>query len=406
MERAELARRLGGRLDRVADAPARLICEAEPARFMVAFAAGVAGGGPVFLGDPGWARAQREQADAIVAGAQRRGLGAEEIERGWLMIPSGGTSGRLKFARHDTQTLGAAITGFAQHFGFERIHAVNVLPLQHVSGLMAWLRCIMTAGTFTPWNWAGLEAGERPPIARDGGVISLVPTQLERLLRDPTAAAWLRRFSVIFLGGGPVWPDLAERAAALELPMALSYGMTESGAMVTALRPAEFLAGSRSSGRALPHARVAIGSDERIQIEGESLFHGYWPGWNEERTYLTDDLGRFDARQELHVLGRREAMIITGGKKVFPTEVEAALRASGEFTEVVVLGLPDPEWGEVVVACYPADAAGRVVDAERAGAALASFQRPKRYVAVPEWPSNAQGKVNRPALVEMVKSVV
>lgn len=403
MERAELARRLGVRWERSPKASAILVCEAEPARFMTEFAAAVASGAAVFLGDPGWTAAQREQAGAIVAGAQRHGLAPEEIERGWLMIPSGGTGGRLKFARHDGATVAAAVAGFAEYFGLSRVHAVNVLPLNHVSGLMAWMRCILTAGTFNAWDWTRLQAGERPVITGDAGVISLVPTQLERLLREPAAVDWLRRFAVIFLGGGPVWPDLADRAAAARLPIALSYGMTETAALVTALRPAQFLAGSRSSGCALPHVGVAVGSDERVRIEGESVFRGYWPGWNVEPTFVTEDLGRIDERGELHVLGRRDAMIITGGKKVFPVEVEAALRASGEFDDVVVLGVPDQEWGEIVVAFYPQRLNSRALNLERVDGGLASFQRPKRYIAVSDWPRNAQGKVNRAALRAMVR---
>jgi len=398
MERAELARLLGGRGGGAgSDVAARIVFEAEPRRFMTEFAAAVGSGAAVFLGDPAWGIKERAQFEEIVAGAQRRGLGAGEREYGWLMIPSGGTSGTLKFARHDGSTLSAAVRGFTAHFGLTRVRAVNVLPLHHVSGLMAWMRCALTGGAFTSVSWKRLEGGDRPELRGENWVISLVPTQLERLLRDVAAVEWLRRFTVILVGGGPVWPELAERAASARLPVALSYGMTETAAMVTALLPAEFLAGARNSGRALPQVQVAIAADERIRVEGPSLFRGYWPGWSDAERFVTDDVGRIDEHGYLQVLGRRDAMIITGGKKVQPADVEAALRASGEFEDVAVVGVPDPEWGECVVACYPAGE-GRRPDLDRAGAALAPFQRPKRFVAVAEWPRNAQGKVNRQAL--------
>ncbi|MEO6246291.1 MAG: o-succinylbenzoate--CoA ligase, partial [Opitutaceae bacterium] len=76
--------------------------------------------------------------------------------------------------------------------------------------------------------------------------------------------------------------------------------------------------------------------------------------------------------------------------------VEAALRASGEFLDVAVIGLPDAEWGEVVVACYPP--AAREPNFVRAAVELAAHERPKRFVPVANWPRNAQGKVNRAAL--------
>jgi O-succinylbenzoic acid--CoA ligase len=117
---------------------------------------------------------------------------------------------------------------------------------------------------------------------------------------------------------------------------------------------------------------------------------------------VTEDLGRIDERGHLHVLGRRDAVIITGGKKVQPLEVEAALRASGEFDDVAVLGLPDGEWGEAVVACYPSGA--RAPDLIRAVGELATYQRPKRFVAIAaaDWPRNTQGKVNRAELLRRI----
>lgn len=393
MERAELARLLGAAVATVGERAERphVIAEREPERFMAAFAAATAAGGDVFLGDPTWGVAQRAELEALIDAETTRPVDVDG--RGWLMIPSGGTSGRLKFARHDEETIAAAVRGFSEHFGFERVNALSVLPLHHVSGFMAWMRCALSGGDFKPWDWKRLEAGDLPALGEGTWTVSLVPTQLQRLLASPAAVTWLRGFRVIFVGGGPVWRELADAAAAARLPVSLSYGMTETAAMVTALRPEEFAAGSRSSGAALPHARVTIDQDGRVRVGGASLFLGYYPERGIAREFTTEDLGRIDERGHLHVLGRRDAVIITGGKKVQPADVEAALRANGECTDVAVVGVPDAEWGEIVVACYPAD--GRVPDIERAAANLAAWQRPKRLVAIAEWPRNAQGKVNR-----------
>jgi O-succinylbenzoic acid--CoA ligase len=207
---------------------------------------------------------------------------------------------------------------------------------------------------------------------------------------------WLRQFRIIFLGGGPASPPLLDRAAALRLPLSLGYGMTESAAMITALRPGEFLAGARTCGRILPHARVEIGPEGVIFIGGDSLFRGYHPQWRDRRDFETDDRGRLDSQQHLHLTGRRDAVIITGGEKVDPAEVETVLRGTGEFAEVVVLGLPDAEWGQIIVAAYPATARP---DLQKVAAALNRLltpaKRPKKFVPLPDWPVNAQGKVNR-----------
>jgi O-succinylbenzoic acid--CoA ligase len=244
--------------------------------------------------------------------------------------------------------------------------------------------------------------GDTPALREDNWVLSLVPTQLQRLLGLPAAVDWLRRFRVIFVGGGPIWPTLADAGQEAGLRLSISYGSTETAAMIAALRPEEFAAGARSCGAVMPHARVRIDeTDQVLSIAGESVFRGYWPEWNNTREITTEDIGRFDERGHLHILGRRDAMIVTGAKKVQPAEVEAALRASGEFSDVAVIGVPDHEWGEIVVACYPR-MVGREPDTIRATAALMAFQRPKKLVAIAEWPRNAQGKVNRAALRAMV----
>lgn len=354
----------------------------------------------VFLCDPRWGRGEREALALAVSGLIR---GATAVSRGWLAIPTGGTSGGVRFALHDEETLTAAARGFSAHFGIERVNAVDVLPPHHVSGLMARVRCAETSGEHIAWAWKQLEAGRCPEVdfASGAWAISLVPTQLQRLLAWPDLVSWLRRFRLVFIGGGPVWPDLAEAAAAENLRLSLSYGMTETAAMVAAVQPEEFLAGERSCGRSLPHLQIAVDGSGVITIAGSSLFRGYFPDADAPQFFTTEDLGRIDERGYVHVLGRRDAVIITGGKKVNPSEVETALRASGEFDDVAVIGVPDPEWGEVVVACYP-DSNSHVPNIPKAVAALAPHQRPKRFFGIAEWPRNAQGKLNRAALVAAV----
>lgn len=117
---------------------------------------------------------------------------------------------------------------------------------------------------------------------------------------------------------------------------------------------------------------------------------------------MTGDLGVFGNDGSLAILGRGDDLIVTGGKKVSPLEVEIALRSSGEFEDVAVVGLVDLEWGHSVVACHPESP--KAPDMERVRAALsglASFKHPKRYVAVLPWPRNGQGKIDRPELARL-----
>jgi O-succinylbenzoic acid--CoA ligase len=399
MERAELARRLGARA--VANAPGdAVLAERDVSAFQAAFAQAVAAGGTVFLADSAWSATERAQAEGM-----RASSAATDRERGWLCIPTGGSSGQIKYARHDQTTLAAAVEGFCTHFGTTQINAVGLLPLHHVSGLMAWLRCALTGGQYVPWDWAALREGRLPerPAGDGDWFLSLVPTQLAQLLEQPAAVAWLRSFRAVFVGGGPAWPALIDSGARLRLPLSFSYGMTETAAMVTALRPEEFLAGARGCGTALAHAALRLEADGGVVIRAASLFRGYYPTLSSEPEWSPEDLGRFDAQGSLHLLGRRDGLIITGGEKVNPVEVEAALREAGLMADVVVLGMPDERWGEAVTAFYPRGATDLDQSSvERALAdRLAPYKRPKRYVAVGTWPRNAQGKVNRAALREL-----
>lgn len=371
-------------------------------------------GDAVFLCDPAWSAADRAAVEELKKTLPETGSSSPQstisnplsaISAGWLCVPTGGTSGRVRFARHDEHTLGAAVGGFCTHFGVSRVNAVGVLPRHHVSGLMAWARCAWTGGEYVAWDWKRLEAGDLPALGKAGvrggadgeWFLSLVPTQLQRLLTVPRAVEWLRQFRAVFVGGGPAWADLLDRAAEARLRLALSYGMTETAAMVAAQRPEEFLAGDRSSGTAMPHASIALDGEGVVRIAGESVFRGYWPELRGAREFVTDDVAEIDALGRWQVRGRRDAVIITGGEKVQPAEVEAVLRASGEFADVAVLGVPDATWGQAVTAFYPRGE--RAPDFGRATAALAGYKRPKRFIAVAEWPRNAQGKVNRAALL-------
>ena len=405
MDRAQLALLLGAPAGLVAESrrEATVVRSGEPRRFMTELALAVAQGGVVMLASDTWGENEDRQLAALRQ--QEQTTPATAAGKGWLCIPTGGTSGQLKFARHDEETLAAAVRGFARHFGITQINAVGVLPLHHVSGLMAWLRCALTGGEYRPLDWKEVEGGQRPvlPPKPGGWVISLVPTQLERLLGDAGAVAWLKSLRIIFLGGAPAWPDLLDRAAARGLPLSLGYGMTETAAMVTALRPEEFLAGARNNGPALPHATVRIGAGDTIVLGGDALFRGYHPEWRDQRDFTTQDRGLLDERNHLFVLGRRDAVIITGGEKVDPVEIEAVLRGTGQFPDLVVLGLPDAKWGQLLVVVYPGQAHPDFHAVIRVTNGLAHYKRPKSYIPlVGAWPATAQGKINRAALVERV----
>lgn len=380
---------------------------------------------PVFLGNPQWSVAEWDQVLAIAQPDVVWGEAANlpprkaptvrlnQAQPGWIMIPTGGSSGQIKFAIHTWSTLSAAIQGCQTYLQPEQgaINSCCLLPLYHVSGLMQFLRSLLTGGQFALAPDRTLDALLAcPEFQPQRFFLSLVPTQLQRLLSQPEQARILPQFQAILLGGAPASPALLAMARSQNLRLVLSYGMTETAALVTALPAADFLAGQQNAGQVLPHAKIQIcdrkgnplptGQTGQVVIQAKSLTLGYLGQPPLQQCLLTDDLGYLDEQGYLHLVGRHSRKLISGGENVFPEEVEAAILATGLVQDVYVLGLPDPEWGEVVAAVYvPRDAGMTQAQLKQAIAPyLSRYKQPKHWLAVSHLPRNPQGKINHPQI--------
>jgi O-succinylbenzoic acid--CoA ligase len=255
------------------------------------------------------------------------------------------------------------------------------LPLSHVGGLMILLRSVIYATTavVTPFDAQAVAARL---IAGDVTLVSLVPTMLSRLL--DIGLTQPPRLRTVLLGGAPASPALLERAAAAGVPVTPTYGMTEACSQITTAIP-----GEQTAGWPLPGVTVEIADDGEILVTG--------PIVTGEGTLRTGDLGRIDERGRLEVIGRKADTIVTGGENVAPAEVEAVLAAHPDVVDAAVVGRPDPEWGEALVALIvgaadPDDL--RDFCRER----LARFKVPKAFETVQELPRTASGKLIRTAL--------
>jgi O-succinylbenzoic acid--CoA ligase len=246
------------------------------------------------------------------------------------------------------------------------------MPLSHVGGLMVLLRSAIYATTAI-LGPAGRAAAD------DVTVVSLVPTQLRRLLdagERPGA-----RLRVVLLGGAPATPDLVHRARDAGWPVRETYGLTQACSQVTV------------DGRPLPGAGVALAPDGEILVTGPTVAGG--------GVLRTGDLGAFEDGR-LRVVGRKADTIVTGGENVAPAEVEAALLSHPAVADAGVFAVPDPEWGEAVTARVvlrePAD-----LEELRAwvGERLARFKIPKAIHVAEELPRNAGGKLLRSRLSEL-----
>lgn len=336
-----------------------------------------------------------------------------------MMIPTGGTSGAIRFVMHRWSSLSASAYGFQSFFNANRISSHCVLPLYHVSGFMQLIRAVLTMGQVVFGSVDSFALGHEA-LARTverGCYLSLVATQLERLLRNESNVALLRQYRAIFIGGGPVSETLLEKARALELPLAPSYGMSETAAQVATLQPDAFLKGKAGQGKALPHARLAIvdesggvlpfGYSGRIQVRATSLFNGFYgEAERQVETLLTPDFGELDEFGNLTVLGRSDRVIISGGEKIDLREVERALEATRLVSDVVGFGMEDREWGSrLAVAYVPAGTFALEGDLRAAlSGKLADFKIPKTWLPMDSLPRNQAGKVLLDQLIERGKA--
>jgi o-succinylbenzoate---CoA ligase len=332
-----------------------------------------------------------------------------------ILIPTGGSSGKIRFVMHTWQTLLASVEGFRQYFRIDRVHSCCTLPIYHVSGLMQFLRSFTSGGVFAFLPFKQLEAGQIPDFPIDDFFISLVPTQLQRSLNQPELTDWLAQFRTVLLGGAPAWTDLLVQARHYNIPLALTYGMTETASQIATLKPEDFLQGIDAAGQVLPHASVsiqnaagealAVNQTGIVTVQAKSLAIGYYPDrFPPNQPFRTDDLGFWDDQGFLHIVSRNSQKIITGGENVFPAEVEAAIHATGCVQDVCVVGTPDYQWGQIVTAIYVAQNADHSLENMQTllRAKLSKFKCPKRWISVQCLPRNANGKVNYALLKQLI----
>jgi o-succinylbenzoate---CoA ligase len=268
------------------------------------------------------------------------------------------------------------------------------LPMDHVGGLSilwrSWLgaHAALIHPRFDAEAVAESLASSSPRVT----AISLVPTQLARLL---DAGADLSGLRFALIGGAALPPALLERALDAGVPVAATYGLTEACSQVTTLPPSEARSRAGSSGRALPGTEVRIGHGKRIEVRGPTVA----PGASGRDGWLrTGDIGRLDEDGYLWVEGRADDVIVSGGENVRPEPIEDRLREHPRVKDAAVVGVPDPEWGQAVVAFVAGPAGPAEPLVAHCRETLPPPSVPKRIEFVDEVPRTASGKLQRARL--------
>lgn len=437
--------------------PKIILAQSDRVLFLAGFIAACAAECPVFLCNPNWVKQEWQQVFELVQPDLFLGYGDWEtrgillpthhlpldtytytdklIKYNWMktgnsfspfptqshfspiMIPTGGSSGKIRFAIHTWETLMASVQGFQKYFQVNQINSFCLLPFYHVSGLMQFLRSLTTNGKLVLADKSVVD-GEIPDINPDEFFISLVPTQLQRLLQNPALADWLSRFKTVLLGGAPAWTELLETARSYGIRLAPTYGMTETASQIVTLKPEDFLKGYNNCGRVLPHAQVSILDSENrileanrignINIKAESLALGYYPELFKYQELKLDDVGFFDEQGYLNIIGRNSNKIITGGENVYPNEVEAAIRATQLVDDVYIIGIGDRTWGQAVTAVYVPRYTSVTSDQIKQAIAdkLSKYKQPKNWIAIDNLSRNNQGKINREHLHQLATKIL
>jgi long-chain acyl-CoA synthetase len=352
----------------------------------------------------------------------------QDPEKLAVLLYTSGTSGRPRAAMLTHRALLANVEQVAA-VQPPMIHTddvvLGVLPLFHVYGLGAVLGGVIRhraklvlAERFDPEGTLDLVEDE---------ACSVVP------VAPPVFAAWrgvdalaerLGPVRMILSGSAPLAAETVEEFGALaQVPIHQGYGLTEASPVVTStLRSAEVKPGSVGAAldgidlrlvdeEGVPLDEAAVDDPGEIQIRGRNLFSGYWPdghdGPADDGWWSTGDVGFLDADGDLFLVDRVKELVIVSGFNVYPTEVEAVLEDVDGVRQAAVLGVPDDQTGEAVVAYVVPDAgevtgpaAEAVVSAVRSAAAeqLAPYKRPVRVEVVTALPRTVTGKIRKGVL--------
>ncbi|CAA9304946.1 MAG: O-succinylbenzoic acid--CoA ligase [uncultured Frankineae bacterium] len=309
-----------------------------------------------------------------------------------LVVPTSGSTGEPKGVLLPAAALRASAAATAARIGTGQW--LLALPATHIGGLQVLVRSLLAGTrpqvlTGSPFGSAAFaEATAR--LTGPHRYVSLVPTQLRRLL-DPAGLEALRAYDCVLLGGAAAPPPLLAQVRAAGVRVVTTYGASETSG------------GCVYDGVPLDGVRVGL-RDGRITLSGPVVARGYrlrpdlTAAAFDGDTFTTSDLGRVDGGG-LRVLGRADDAVVSGGQKVPPAAVEAALASHPAVVEAAVTGLPDPEWGARVVAFVVLRAPLTLAQArDHVAGELPRSWAPREVREVAALPLLPSGKIDRAAL--------
>lgn len=379
-------------------------------RLLELLAAALDGSGPAILPlDPDLPRARLngileafapgavETADGIVPGLPGAPPGpapAPVAGQTAVVIATSGSTGQPKGVELSAcALLHSARASLARVGAAESERWLCCLPTTHIAGIQVLIRSLVSGTAPVVAGRADVDVMNASGCAH----VSIVPTQLRRLLADERGpATWAAGFRSVLLGGAAAPAGLVDAARDAGIPVVTTYGMSET------------CGGCVYDGVPLDGVSAVPGDDGRIRIAGPVLFSGYrlrpdlTTAALDGPWFLTSDLGAVDASGRLIVRGRADDVINTGGEKVVAAEVASALETCPGVREAVVVGRPDAEWGErvtaVVVPVSAADPPTLDLLCRHVQERLPRYAAPRELVLLDTMPMLPSGKPDLEAL--------
>jgi malonyl-CoA/methylmalonyl-CoA synthetase len=325
------------------------------------------------------------------------------------MLYTSGTTGRPKGAIITGGNLGSNALALADLWGFTHDDVLlHALPVYHTHGLFVATNTVLASGASMLWL-PKFDAAQTLSLLPRATVMMGVPTFYTRLLSldglDHAAVASMRLF---ISGSAPLLSETHDQFRARTGHAILErYGMTET--QMNTSNPYDGARIAGTVGHPLPGVDLRIADPDTdgigmIEVRGPNVCKGYWR--NPEKTaadfradgfFITGDLGRVDDSGYVHIVGRGKDLIISGGLNIYPKEVESEIDALPGVVESAVIGVPDADFGEAVVAVIVGDTTAEAVRAALSDR-LARFKLPKAVHIVDDLPRNAMGKVQKAVL--------
>lgn len=360
--------------------------------------------------------AQSVTLEALMVGDVRNSeaylTGEIDLDNVQAVVFTSGTTGQPKGAQITFNNHYWSATASAERLGVDaQDRWLLCLPLYHIGGLAMVMRsCLQGTGIVLQAGFDVVGVWDALMVYQCTHV-SLVPTMLYRLLNAYPDEKFPESLRLVLLGGAAASEELLDMAHARGIAVASTYGMTEATSQIATMEAERARQKVGSVGKSLPHVSVSIvdekgdrlanGQHGEIVVQSSTVMYGYLGQAPLNGVLYTGDIGYLDADGDLWLLQRRSDLIVSGGENIYPAEIEKILRAHPHIDDVCVVGVPDAEWGQKVVAAIQLKAGMILSEADVSAYArerLGGYKIPRLIKFVDALPMTASGKVARKAI--------